>query len=264
MEAGLFLASAAAAAGPLCASGVRVGARIEAAVRASWETSQCNTNLGIVLLAAPLVAAALRWGPASGLVALRRTLADVLAALDVEDARAAYRAIALARPGGLGHAPKQDVAREPTVNLRAAMKLAAGRDLIAAQYAHDYAEVFEPGLGAFAEALAGARHAGLDPPAAARAAMLRTFLEYLAAFPDSHIVRKHGAALAHSVMAEAAAWRTRARRGEPLEADPALIEWDESLKRRGLNPGTSADLSVAAALVAALAEPALAAEAAVA
>jgi triphosphoribosyl-dephospho-CoA synthase len=259
MEAGLFRASAAAAAPALCAPGARVGARIEGAVRAATAAAGCNTNLGIVLLAAPIVTAAARWRPASGLAALRRALADVLAALDVEDARAAYRAIAHANPGGLGHAASQDVAAPPTVGLRAAMALAADRDLIAAQYAHGFPAVFEPALATFAESLAGARHAGQASAPAARAAMLRAFLELLAAFPDSHIVRKHGVALAHSVMAEAAPWRERARRGEPLEADPALAAWDDSLKRRGLNPGTSADLAVAAALVAALAEPALAA-----
>lgn len=258
MEAALFLASAEAAAPALCAPGIRVGARIEGAMRASWEAAGCNTNLGIVLLAAPLVAAAARWRPASGLAALRRTLANVLATLDVEDARAAYRAIALANPGGLGRAARQDVAEPPTVDLRAAMTLAAERDHIAAQYAHGFPAVFEPGLATFAESLARARHAGRAPEAAVREAMLRAFLEFLAAFPDSHIVRKHGVALAHSVMAEAAPWCERARRGEALEDDPALAEWDESLKRRGLNPGTSADLSVATAFVAALSEPGLA------
>jgi triphosphoribosyl-dephospho-CoA synthase len=258
MDAGQFLRSADAASGPLCAAGASVGRRIEGALRASWAQVGCNTNLGIVLLAAPLVAAAPRWHPDEGLAALRRALESVLAGLDVEDARAAYRAIALARPAGLGSVARQDVAEEPTVDLRAAMALAAGRDRIAAQYAHGYADVFETGLPAFAESLAQARHAGLDPMAAARAAMLRAFLEFLASFPDSHIVRKHGEALAHSVMAESAPWAARARAGEALEGDPGLAAWDEELKRRGLNPGTSADLAVAVALVTALAEPGLA------
>jgi triphosphoribosyl-dephospho-CoA synthase len=258
MDAGQFLRSADAAAGPLCAAGASVGLRIEAALRASWAQVGCNTNLGIVLLAAPLAAAAPRWHPGEGLAALRRGLQGVLAGLDIEDARAAYRAIALARPAGLGNVAQQDVAAEPTIDLRAAMTLAAGRDRIAAQYAQGYVDIFETGLPAFAETLAHARHAGLGPQAAARAAMLRAFLEFLAAFPDSHIVRKHGDALAHSVMAESRPWAERARAGEALEALPALAAWDEDLKRRGLNPGTSADLAVAVALVSALAEPGLA------
>jgi triphosphoribosyl-dephospho-CoA synthase len=82
--------------------------------------------------------------------------------------------------------------------------------------------------------------------------MQAAFLEFLAAWPDSHIARKQGDAAAHSVMAEALPWRQRARRGDPLDADPAWAAWDESLKARGLNPGTSADLCVATALLASL------------
>jgi triphosphoribosyl-dephospho-CoA synthase len=56
-------------------------------------------------------------------------------------------------------------------------------------------------------------------------------------------------------MDEALPWRARARRGEPAGADPAFALWDQDLKARGLNPGTSADLCVAVALTAALGQP---------
>ena len=254
MDAHQFLRSAAAAAGPLCAAGRSVGERIEGAVRATRAVVRCNTNLGIVLLCAPLVAAAEKASSAAG---LRASLEEVLARLDVADARAAYRAIALAQPGGLGHADEQDVADEPDVDLRFAMTLAADRDRIARQYANAFADVFELGLPAFDESRRRALAAGAGGAAAARAAMLRAHLEFLAAFPDSHIVRGRGGAPAHSVMGEAAAWRARARVADPSD-DPELAQWDESLKERGLNPGSSADLCVATALVAALLEPGLA------
>ncbi|WP_280151537.1 triphosphoribosyl-dephospho-CoA synthase [Piscinibacter sp. XHJ-5] len=252
MQAEQFIASAAACAGPLCRPGAAVGARIESAVQASWAVAGCNTNLGIVLLCAPLAAAHERRPPTGGVQALRRALAEVLQGLDVADARAAYRAIALARPGGLGSSPEQDVAAPPTVDLRTAMSLAAHRDRIAFQYVHGHADVFELGLPAFDASLHAARRAGAPDDAAAATAMQRVYLEFLSAFPDSHIVRKHGWAVAHSVMAEAAAWRTRARRGEPLDDDPGYVRWDEDLKSRALNPGTSADLSVAVAFASAL------------
>lgn len=243
MDAAQFLASAAAAAGPVSAMGAPVGQRIEAAVHAAWSATRCNTNLGIVLLCAPLLAAWERCTGA-GAAALRASLGTVLHSLDVEDARAAYRAIALAHPGGLGRAPEQDVGAVPTVDLRAAMALAAHRDRIAWQYAHGYADVFELGLPAFAAAR----------PAGAGRAMQRTFLEFAAGRPDSHIVRKHGSALAQSVMGEAVHWRARARSGALLDDDPAFAAWDEDLKARGINPGTSADLCVAVALAATLAD----------
>ncbi|MFP3607729.1 triphosphoribosyl-dephospho-CoA synthase, partial [Paraburkholderia sp. SIMBA_053] len=64
---------------------------------------------------------------------------------------AAYRAIALANPGGLGDAPEQSVHAPPTVDLREAMSLAAERDSIARQYANGFADIFGLGLGAIAQ-----------------------------------------------------------------------------------------------------------------
>jgi triphosphoribosyl-dephospho-CoA synthase len=152
----------------------------------------------------------------------------------------------------LGSAAQQDVCAPPTVDLRAAMALAADRDRIAYQYAHDHANVFELGLPIFAQTLRHAREATEELEPGARRAMQRAYVEFVAAFPDSHIVRKHGIAVAHTVMGEAQVWRQRVRRGEAVEDDPAYAEWDESLKARGLNPGTSADLSVACAFTALL------------
>jgi triphosphoribosyl-dephospho-CoA synthase len=242
MQAALFIDSAEAAAGPLCAAGRSVGERIEGAMRATLAVAHCNTNLGILLLCAPLALACEAWSREQGLPALRQQLGGVLHALSVADARAAYRAIAAAQPGGLGDAAQQDVRAEPTVTLREAMALAADRDRIAWQYTQGHADLFDLALPVFEAAL----------PAGATVAMQHTFLACLAAWPDSHIVRKHGLASAHSVMAEARPWHERARAGQALDADPAFAAWDASLKARAINPGTSADLSVATALLAAL------------
>jgi triphosphoribosyl-dephospho-CoA synthase len=171
----------------------------------------------------------------------------VLADLDVDDARAAYRAIALANPGGLGRVPAEDVGAPPSVDLRAAMALAAGRDSIARQYAQGYADVF--GCG-FAELRLG--HGGT---ARLATVVQRVFLRFLAGWPDSHIVRKLGCAAAQTVTGDAAAWLAR------FDADPAagdgaaFVEWDEALKAAGINPGTSADLTVCTLFAAALVSP---------
>jgi triphosphoribosyl-dephospho-CoA synthase len=252
MVAAMFLQSAEAAAAPLCAPGASVGQRVEAAVRATHGVVRCNTNLGILLLCTPIAVAVERRAPAGRPPSLSASIRAVLESLDVDDARATYRAIALARPAGLGSAPEQDVDSVPTVGLGAAMALAASRDRIARQYATGYADVLDPGVATFDRARERARGRGDAPSAAATHAMQAAFLEFLAAWPDSHIARKHGDAAAHSVMAEARPWRDRARRGDLLDADPAWAAWDESLKARGLNPGTSADLCVATAFFSAL------------
>jgi triphosphoribosyl-dephospho-CoA synthase len=233
-----FLRSAAAAATPLCRRGSPVGRRIRDAVEASWQAVPQNTNLGIILLAAPLLAAAERGGDG-----LRDRVRRCLACLTVDDACDAFAAIARARPGGIGKVAEQDVSETPTVTLLEAMRLAAERDLVARQYATAYADVFATGVSRIDDA----RNRGQ------RSDWTTTlvFLDFLAAFPDSHIGRKFGAGRAAEVRAEAAQLRD-ALPPDPEAAFPALLAFDASLKARGLNPGTTADLTVASLLAASL------------
>lgn len=254
MQAGLFRASAAASAGPLCERGARVGERIEAAVAASLAAAGCNTNLGILLLCAP-IARAVELHPDTGNPAmLGVALESVLADLDRNDASAAYRAIAHAHPGGLGTAPAQDVHGVPSLDLRAAMALAADRDSIARQYRDGYAELIALGLPGLLEPdiWRGPREPDGAPSPATTAAVQCAYLTFLACLPDSHIVRKHGPAAAQTVMRSAQAWRLRAQAPVPIDADAGFAVWDVELKAAGLNPGTSADLTVAALFAAGL------------
>jgi triphosphoribosyl-dephospho-CoA synthase len=188
MTADLFLASARAACAPLAQRGAPVGARIEAAIANTRAAAGCNTNLGIVLLCAPLAAAFEVQSP----VTVESSIQHVLRTLTVEDACAAYRAIAMANPGGLGEAPKQSVGTVPTIDLRAAMALAANRDSIARQYTEYFRDVLAFGLATF-DAAHAARAAS---PTALADGVLLTWLGFLARWPDSHIARKHGDACA--------------------------------------------------------------------
>src|SRR5262245_21883585 len=230
MTANDFVRSAAVAAGPLTQPGAKVGARILGAVQATHAAVATNTNLGIILLCAPLAAAAEN-GPADLRVAVARVLAD----LDIEDAEFAFRAITLASPGGLGTAARHAVRAPATVSLRTAMAGAAAGDRIARQYVTDFEDVFVTG----ADALAGACRRGRD-----RAAM-EVFLAFLAAFPDSHIVRKHGPLKAEEVRRLALNLCAQLPAAQPAQLMDRLLDWDRQLKRNGINPGTSADLTVA-------------------
>jgi triphosphoribosyl-dephospho-CoA synthase len=256
MQAALFGTSARVSVDPLLRVGARVGERIEAAVAATWQAVGCNTNLGIVLLCAPIARAVERHPELADAAALRAATVGVLADLDVDDACAAYRAIAQARPGGLGSAAAEDVRDIPGIDLRAAMALAAERDSIARQYRDGYAELFELGVAALgAVSLGGVADLDESPTPAVAAAVQRVYLAFLAGQPDSHIVRKHGAALAQTVMRAAQPWQARARAGADLDVDPAFTAWDLELKAAGLNPGTSADFTVATLFAAGLIAP---------
>ena len=258
MHADMFIASAHAAAGPLFAPGARVGQRIEAAVAATWEVAGCNTNLGILLLCAPIALAVEQQPDALTASALHGAIEAVLSDLDLADAQAAYRAIARARPGGLGSAAEQDVQQPPSVDLRAAMALAADRDSIARQYRDAYADLFD--AAALAASVKGfsLMQTPADSGAASRtvAAVQRLYLALLSRMADSHIVRNHGEAVAQIVMTAAQAWLRRSQRNEKLDAEPEFAAWDASLKAARINPGTTADLTVAALLIAGLTDAA--------
>jgi triphosphoribosyl-dephospho-CoA synthase len=212
-----------------------------AAVRASRGVAGANTNLGIALLLAPLARAALT--PSDG--PFRERLGDVLRALTVDDARAAYAAIRLAGAGGLDEPVEHDVRDEPRVALREAMAAATQRDTVASEYVTDYAVTFELGLPALGDALGQ----GLRP----RDAIVELALLLLAAVPDTLIARKRGADAAGRVTAGArqvlTAGGVRTTRGRN-----ALAEFDASLRQDGnaLNPGTTADLVTAVLFVALL------------
>ena len=231
-----FLASAAAIGPAFLAAGERpLGATIRAAVEATARWAPSNTNLGLVLLLAPLARAARR----AGEPALRPRVAATLAETTVADAQNAYAAIRLAAPGGLGRTGEQDVAGTPTQTLRDVMVLAVQRDAIAREYATDFRTTFEIGAPALRRALAER----LPWPDA----VVEAYLTLLAAAADTHIARKLGLAAAVTVQQRAravlAAGGVRTAPGR--EAIAAL---DRELRddANTLNPGATADLTGAA------------------
>ena len=235
--ADLFVRSAEVAAGPLTAPRARTGARILGAVEATLAAVGTNTNLGIILLCAPLALAA-----ETGRADLHAALRDVLDALDVEDARLAFTAITRAAPGGLGRVTHHDVRAPATVTLRHAMAEASGRDQIARQYVTAFDAVFSLGL----DALAAAQKRGRSTPAMT----LCVFLSFLAAFDDTHVLREHGRAVADEIRGHAVSLSERLTHADDWrDVLPELLAWDQLLKQRAINPGTSADLTVATLFV---------------
>ncbi|QSA96735.1 triphosphoribosyl-dephospho-CoA synthase [Methylococcus sp. EFPC2] len=229
-----FRRSAQASAPPLCDPALSLGERIYQAVLATRETAGCNTNLGIILLAAPLLLAC-QVGRSE--LPLRNNLFHVLEQTTREDAEWVFRAICLAEPGGLGESSEQDVRAPPSVTLREAMNIAAHRDRIARQYITVYADVFDFAIPSYYKALS---RWGDEEWAA-----VAVFAGLLKAIPDSHIERKFGTRYTRKV-AERMAQVDEAL-SAPVESErlmQLLEEVDEEFKSSGINPGTTADLTV--------------------
>lgn len=232
-----FLLSAQAIAGPLDGAKTQgIGATILSAVRATRRVAGSNTNLGMVLLLAPLCLLGPDDSPSD-------SLPGILEATTLEDSRAVYQAIRLANPGGLGESAEQDVASEPTVRLIEAMRLASGRDSIARQYDNAFADVIEIGLNALSTAISKGRPT--------ETAIVLAQLRLMSELPDSLIARKRGP--------EEAAESARTAR-EILQAGwPDTIEGRDRLDRydtwlrspdHSRNPGATADLVTAALFLA--------------
>jgi triphosphoribosyl-dephospho-CoA synthase len=236
-----FLVSAVAIAPAMEAAAVNgVGQTVLAAIRATRAVVATNTNLGIVLLLAPLAVV-----PANELLATD-SVQHVLKSLTPADAAAVYEAIRLAQPGGLGKVAEMDVASAPPADLLAAMRAAEGRDLIAQQYVTAFRLVLDEVVPLLVE--------GRERGWSLTDAIIHTHLVLLSRHPDSLIARKCGGEVAKQASALAAQVLSS---GEPPDEAyyEAVADFDFWLRADGhrRNPGTTADL-IAAGLFAALRE----------
>ena len=208
-----------------------VGYAICDAVCRTHEVVGKNTNLGIILLLAPLAAV-----PTG--TPLRRGISSVLSHLTQIDAQWAYQAIRTAAPGSMGTVPQQDVSQRPSVTLLDAMRLAVDRDGVARQYATDFHDVFSVGI----PLISGFKqfsHRWQEAVVCVHLNLMRTF-------PDSLIARKcgvdearHSAKLAGKVLD--AGWPERS------DGHECLKDLDAWLRAKGnqRNPGTTADIVTA-------------------
>ncbi len=213
-----------------------LGENILACIRATKRVCSSNTNLGIVLLLAPL-------GMVPNGIPLREGVTRILEQTTIQDSELAYEAIRLATPGGMGKSEQQDLGTRPTLPFREIMSLAASWDNLARQYQNGFAEIFEIGVPALLECYE--KNGSLEK------AIQYCQLQLMANLPDSLIARKLGKqeALQASAMA-----REMIQMGFPnhTQAVNRYQQWDAYLREKGnqRNPGSTADLITACLYVA--------------
>lgn len=215
-----------------------VGAAVLEAIRRTRKLVSTNTNLGMVLLFAPLAAVPEEQS-------LEQGIGDVLASLTADDARNVYQAIREAQPGGLGKVEEMDVADSPPDDLLAAMRAAAPRDMVARQYAENFAAV----LGQVVPWLVEGRAAWNLTDT-----IVHAHVRLMATYPDSLIARKCGIETARESAVRAGRVLDKVTPSDPAYYEE-LADLDFWLRSDGhrRNPGTTADL-IAAGLFAALRE----------
>ena len=229
-----FLASALAVAPVITDSRLSLGERILDSVRATQASVSMNTNLGVILLCAPIALAAERQCSAT----LKSAVADAVSRSRLPDAESILQAIRIAAPSGLASSPVHDVHEPASADILTIMKAARGRDMIARQYANGFAEIFEDGCHAMKEGVAR----GLKE----NEVITGVFLKFLSHYQDTHIRRQHGEAVAEEIKAVAGVlYRKFLSSGALDTLTGRLMQCDTEWKARDINPGTSADLTVA-------------------
>ncbi len=267
-----FRLSAKVSSEPLCNPDYSLGEKIYYAVKATREAVGCNTNLGIILLCAPLIQAigqTTAWADillpaksafptslwvtqddcmdAGGRATLRQAVSKVISDTTIEDADWVFKAITLASPGGLGSSDQQDVNEKASVTLLEAMEIASAKDRIALQYLTGYKDIFNFAVLRYTE---GFNRWGDRNWAAAAA-----YVDMLSQFPDSHIERKYGDQYSERVATKMARLSEElSKTDNPEQIKPLFFSLDQELKLDGINPGTTADMIVATVLTAFLEE----------
>jgi len=227
--------TSAVAIGPVfdLAKQLRVGSLVLAAIQATQSVVSTNTNLGLMLLMAPL---------AKATVFDETAMPIVMNELTAADAQDVYQAIALADAGGMGEVESMDITDAAPDSLLEAMSAAQDHDLIAAQYGNGFVDLFADAVRPLREKL----EAGMI----LTEAIVETHVQFMSRHPDSLIARKCGVEIA-----EEAARRARVvvdARAQGLDFYVRdLSELDFWLRSDGhrRNPGTTADFIGAAIFV---------------
>ena len=238
MQAADFSESAKLTTPILCDSSLSIGERILESVRITISKIGCNTNLGMLLLFAPLIRAA-----ECNTASLPENLHKVLQGLDHRDTHCIFEAIRCANPGGLGDSQRYDVNKkiQSGTTIQKAMQEASQKDLIAKQYATNFVDIFSLGLQQITSYFSCWN--------SMEWATVACYMMFMSKYADSHISRKFGYPIAEQIKINALPIAKKLQKKDnPTDAIEMLMAFDSSLKNRGLNPGSNADLTATSVL----------------
>ena len=228
---------------------VGIGKVIKDAVKSVslWQRGG-NTLLGSIVLLSPIAVAAgmVLAKEKFSITKLRENVKVVIESSTPMDAIDVYDAILIAKPSGLGEAPKLDVTDPASkqkilndqVTLFEVFKIASEYDSIASEWVNNYPITFDLGYPYFTQQLEEMRDVNT--------AIVHTFLKILSEVPDTFIARKVGLAKAKEISAETR--QVLAKGGLTTKSGRNLLwEFDKKLRDpvHELSPGTTADLTEA-------------------
>ena len=215
-----------------------LGKRILESVNVTRSQVNVNTNLGIILLCAPVIQSYIDFNNLDLREGIKRTLSTT----SIKDTHDLCAAINISSPGGLGDSDMYDTASYPNASIKQIMDYSQEYDRISYQYSHNFSDIFDfiiPKLEFLNQ-----RYESLD------ISLSLLFIEILAKIPDSHISRKFGDKIAKKTSNNAHdLLKILDREYDPDYLAKALNNLDYEYKKKGINPGTTADLLVASLMI---------------
>ncbi len=225
------------------AQSLSVGQLVYESIAATKEYVGTNTNLGMVLLFAPLAKTVFTRDSSAESFEIE----EVLSQMDPTDCQKVFAAIALADAGGLGEveamdvksvSPDENASPDVSADLLAAMELARDRDSIALQYCNGFAEVRHLVAPTLLQVLKSGESLA--------DAIVFTHVKTMAEIPDTLIARKCGrdvSVQSSRIAKQILAWFETDRQ----QYNAGLADLDFWLRSDGnrRNPGTTADLIAA-------------------
>jgi triphosphoribosyl-dephospho-CoA synthase len=236
-------------------SDLHLGLTIKKAIEESnFFHNRGNSNLGIILLFAPMsVAAGMTYDSKKltcDVADLKWALIDVMKNSTVEDAIAVSEGIKIANPGGLGKTEKYDVKSDTlkdelisdSINLEKLMQFCMDRDNICFELSNGFPITFDTGLKVLQQTLKQSKDINLST--------INTYLAILSSYPDTLVIRKFGQQIADNI-SEKAKKILKLGGATTIDGRRELEEFDIELREEieKINPGTSADLVAATLFV---------------
>ncbi len=223
-------------------SKIQLGKAICDAVKETDKWINNNTNLGIVMMTAPIAAAA---AISNNMEELRENIGCIMDKTTVEDAIYLYDAINIASAGGMGDQDEYDVSsdqakeelRKNNQTMYDVLKISAPWDDLASELTSKMPIIFEFSYPIYRE---------LRVNNSLNKSGVLTFLEILQEVPDTLISRKYGDEVASQVSLKA---RDLLKYKGQENFVEYLNEFDDYLYENHRNPGTTADLTAATIMV---------------
>jgi triphosphoribosyl-dephospho-CoA synthase len=214
-----------------------LGKKILTSVNEIQDKIKKNTNLGIILMLSPIVTVVQKEGIISKEELIKK-IKSLIKKQNIKNSIPIFKAISKTSPGGLGFSKKYDVNQLPKISLHKAMEYSKKKDLIARQYCNGFEDIYNIGIPAYKNFY--------NKWGNVNWAVTGVYLTFLKKFNDSHIVRNKGKKIATNVRKEAQNYYFFLKRNKNLsKIKKKLLFFDKKLKSKRINPGTTADLTVA-------------------